>query len=273
MANVCKNCETVFEGKFCNNCGQKHYSEHDKNFGHIVEEALHFVTHLEGTLPRTVKTILLKPGKLSQDYCFGIRKKYYKPISFFLLLVVLYLLFPIFTGLNQPLAAYNGMPVVGPTFQSQIEAKMSLLHLSFEDFSMEFHHKSEKLSKIFLFLLIPLTALPLKLLFFRSKRPLFDHFIMATELCSFILLVLFLLLPIVILPAIRLINVNRIQDDFLLPVAAILIFTFSFIAIKRFYDQKWYWILPKAILLTGSVAVLSQFVYKPLLFEITMLFL
>ena len=86
----CKNCESILNGKFCSNCGQKIYSERDKSLSNISEEVLHFMTHFEGKLFNTLKVIYLYPGKLSLDYSSGIRQKYYKPISLYLLIVILY---------------------------------------------------------------------------------------------------------------------------------------------------------------------------------------
>src|SRR5689334_1275203 len=96
----CKNCGHSFSGKYCNNCGEKVYTEHDRTFMHFVEEGMHFITHLDGTLINTIRTMFKSPGKLSVDYCAGKRKTYFKPLSFFLLLVVIYLLFPFFQALN-----------------------------------------------------------------------------------------------------------------------------------------------------------------------------
>ena len=56
-----------------------------------------------GTFFNTLKKIFTKPGQLSVDYCNGKRKTYFKPLSLFLLLVVVYLLFPVFEGLNMKL--------------------------------------------------------------------------------------------------------------------------------------------------------------------------
>src|SRR6187402_34629 len=121
--NTCKNCNTTLKGTYCHNCGQKNYTEKDKNLKGIFEEVFHFMTHFEGTMLTTLKTLLGKPGKLSKDYCDGIRKKYYKPISFFLLLIVVYLVFPFFQGLNMRMPYYKHIPLSGHAIARQINNK------------------------------------------------------------------------------------------------------------------------------------------------------
>ncbi|MEJ7625555.1 MAG: DUF3667 domain-containing protein [Ferruginibacter sp.] len=104
--NTCKNCGFNFTGYYCNRCGEKVYTEVDKSLTHLIQGTFHFITHLEGTFLNALKTFLTQPGKFSFDYCRGIRKKYYKPVSFFMMLVILYLIFPRFQGLNMKLSTY-----------------------------------------------------------------------------------------------------------------------------------------------------------------------
>ena len=73
---------------------------------HLVEEGFHFVTHVEVSYFMTLKIIYRYPGKFSLNYYDGTRKKYFKPVSLFMLLVVLYVLFPKFSGLNMKLGSY-----------------------------------------------------------------------------------------------------------------------------------------------------------------------
>jgi hypothetical protein len=40
--HACKNCGHAFEGKFCNACGEKFYTDKDKSVKHLLEEAFHF---------------------------------------------------------------------------------------------------------------------------------------------------------------------------------------------------------------------------------------
>ena len=127
---ICKNCGNIITGKYCSNCGEKIYTDKDKRVSHLFEEAFHFITHFDGTFFNTIKAIVTKPGKLSLDYCDGIRKKYFKPMSFFLLLVVIYLLFPVFEGLNQRLYYYTHNPIYGEWAIEKAKHVMRDKHLS-----------------------------------------------------------------------------------------------------------------------------------------------
>src|SRR5439155_3885912 len=104
-------------------------------------------THLDGTLIHTIKAMFTCPGKLSVDYCAGKRKTYFKPLSFFLLLVVLYLLFPYFQGMNMKLYYHVRSNIYGDYAMHKTVALMKAKHFSDAQMGEAYAAKSEKVSK------------------------------------------------------------------------------------------------------------------------------
>jgi hypothetical protein len=193
--HICKNCGHQFSGNFCNQCGEKVYTEKDKNVLHFVEEGFHFLTHFEGKFFTSLKAIFLRPGQLSLDFSNGIRKKYFKPLSFFLLLVVLYLIFPVFQGLNMRLQFHVQHELYGPYAYKKVTQLMAEKNIAEEDLIRLYTYKSEKTSKFLLFLLVPAMALISWGLGFWKRKLFFDHFVFAIELLCFLILWGFLILP------------------------------------------------------------------------------
>lgn len=257
----CKSCGNLFQGKFCNQCGEKVITAHDKTLFHFVEEATHFFTHFEGRFITTLKTIFRRPGKLSQDYADGKRKKYFPPLSFFMLLVVIYLLFPIFQGLNLPfsyiISSGSGIPtaaIAKQTGENVEELKARLVQISKErknirksselelsqypataELAKNYDKYSEKFSKLLLLILIPLSALLLSTIYYYLKKPAYDHAVLATEICSMFLLIGFILMPLVAL-LLRVVGIQLLLNDGNLKWLIILFFgTFVFFSLKRFY--------------------------------------
>jgi len=273
---TCKTCGNSFTGKFCNQCGEKVYTEHDKSIFHIADEAFHFVTHFEGRFLTTVKTIFTRPGKLAYDYCDGSRKQYFKPISLFLLCIVLYLLFPKFDGLNMKFNSFlspqnNFTWLTKPVAKKKIQASS----ITLEKLNEEYNKESAKVSKIFLLMLIPLTAVVLYLLFYTKHRYFFDHFIMATEFTSIMVIMVFLLLPLIVVvgswiyPPVALF----VTDGNMLPVGIIhlLLLTFLVMAFKRFYQQTWFLTILKSVIFLAIFDFGIMYVYQCLLFLLVML--
>lgn len=91
MSTKCLNCEHVFKGKFCPNCGQKATIKRLTATA-LFEEVFHFFTHLEKGFPFTTWSFLIKPGISSLNYISGKRKKYQAPVSYFLIWTGLYII-------------------------------------------------------------------------------------------------------------------------------------------------------------------------------------
>ena len=271
--HTCKNCGHQFNGKYCNTCGEKVYTEKDRSFFHLFEEFFHFVSHFEGTLFTTVGTMVKHPGKFSADYCAGIRKKYFKPISLFLLIVILYLLFPLFPGLNMPVNGHFGNDLYGRFAKLHTRQVFDQSHLTEEQFVSIYHDKSEKVSKFLLFIIIPFTALVSWLLTLRKRKYYFDQFIFSTELNSFFILWMFILFPAIYF------SISHIAawfgmtipfSDGLLAIISYLFFTvYTFFAAKRFYSLK----ISQAIFFTLIFVLLQaafiHYIYEFLLFIIS----
>jgi hypothetical protein len=266
----CRNCGNSFTGKYCNYCGEKAFNAHEKSIKYIVGEFFHFLTHFEGNIFNTIRVIFTRPGKLSLDYCNGIRKKYYKPTSLYVLLVILYLLFPMFRGLNMPMENYEHGDWQYP--RHVIEAKMQKRNISHDELADRFKHKSNTTSKFILLLVLPLCSFVLMALYPRGKQ-FFDHFILAIEINSFFLMSIFLVLPLLVslfyytIPASRPIVNN---EDLTTIVYLLVVGGFSAVAFRRVYGSNLVVSIIKAVLFLIMHLFIVMFLYKAILFTVVM---
>ncbi len=79
---VCKNCTTTFEGHYCPNCGQ-HIKEIERPIRFMFVDFMGTVVSFDTRLVKTLVAILLKPGKLTQDFLDGKRARYMPPFRFY----------------------------------------------------------------------------------------------------------------------------------------------------------------------------------------------
>lgn len=89
--NYCRNCDGIVYSKYCSECGQRHH-EGRLSFGILFEEMLAKLFELDSGIVRTMMGVY-KPGIVIREYVDGKRKKYVKPVNFYLLLLALYLFF------------------------------------------------------------------------------------------------------------------------------------------------------------------------------------
>jgi tryptophan-rich sensory protein len=273
----CRACGNRFNGKYCNACGEKVYNTHDKSLKHLAEEIFHFFTHFEGKFFRTLKLILSKPGSLSRQYCDGVRKPFYKPISFFFLCVIIYLLFPLFGGLNMKFNTYTTSKygytfIVNPIIEKKLENK----HIKLDELKTYYDSASPKFAKVLILLFLPLSALVLYALFAKRKVYFFDHFILATELNSFYVFVGYIAIP-ALMYLLALID-RRVLSYFhdggmLFKIVWLLYLLVTISALRRFYNEKWGWTILKGILFFLAFSFVIKFIYNIIIFFLVTLFI
>jgi len=84
MTDTCLNCGYHFKGNYCPNCGQKATARR-LTAAILLEDVFHFFTHLESGFLFTTWNFLVKPGVSSENFLAGIRQKYQRPVSYFLI--------------------------------------------------------------------------------------------------------------------------------------------------------------------------------------------
>ena len=80
---TCKNCETVFNGKYCPECGQS-ITDYDKPFTFIFYNFAGDFFSFDARFFRTFGALLVKPGSLTAEYFKGRRVKYAPPFRIFI---------------------------------------------------------------------------------------------------------------------------------------------------------------------------------------------
>jgi len=119
--HICLNCETGFEGNHCPNCGQKAHVAR-LNAKALLDEIVHFFTHIEETFFTTSLHFIIKPGITSLNYIEGKRKRYQKPISYFLIWAGLYIVLH-----NFILRQLHYELILQPVVQSKLQSEANIL--------------------------------------------------------------------------------------------------------------------------------------------------
>ncbi len=90
---TCLNCNYVVENKFCPNCGQEN-SETRQSFHYLFTHFAEDLAHYDSSFWKTMKALLLQPGKLTQEYLSGKRKKYVPPVKLYIFISFMTFLIP-----------------------------------------------------------------------------------------------------------------------------------------------------------------------------------
>ncbi len=88
MTTECLNCGNMFEGKYCNQCGQKLIT-HRITIKDYFHNFVHTFTHVDKGIIYLAVELFKKPGIVAREYISGKRAKYFSPLQYLVLLVAL----------------------------------------------------------------------------------------------------------------------------------------------------------------------------------------
>jgi len=276
---TCLNCGNLDTGKYCSDCGQS-FAGIDKPMSDVLHDLLE-ILNLDRSILKTIVPFLFKPGFLSSEYIAGRRKKYLSPVKFYLFMSILF--FFIARDASQITNEDLGVIkyTIGPdsnqtviTDDSTIIAILSSDSLYYsvaspidtldenayenaEKFRQNMlrgmTHKQLIIDNFFkflsyaLFILMPIFALLLKLLYIRRKRYYIEHLVFTINMHSFALFILSLML---------LVGLFIKGEDSFLAFFLLLIPVYFTIGMKRFYRQKIFKTLLKEFILTFIYTIL-----------------
>jgi len=259
----CRNCGEFTDTPFCANCGQKNRI-YKLSLRDILSEAIEELLDVDSRLFRTLRALYLKPGLLTAEYLAGKRIKYISPVRLYLVASVIFFLLlsvktfipeiqsseflqnwkesgdletAIETTMDSSMVtqAPDTIQVSDDTVTIQLDSQSLGRELDAKDFWGLFQ---ENLAKI-MFLLLPVAALLLKLLYLRRGRVYLEHLIFAIHLHAFIFT--FLILTVFI------------SAQFIWWIVLISSIVYLYLAMRRVYGQS--------IFKTGTKVVLLFFSY------------
>jgi hypothetical protein len=260
IPRVCRNCGFEDAGNYCSRCGQS-FGELKKPFRVIFTDLLSSLS-LDSRIFRTIPVFLFQPGRITVEFLQGKRKKYMPPVRLYLFLSILFFFVVRYAADRQiddiVQVRQNGQTVnvdtvlnqrgiidittdVGTDTEAETESRLGeRISRVINDRELYVNNFLNNLSYA-LFLLMPLFALLLQILYIRRNRYYIEHLIFSLNIHSF---ALFLMSMIFFL---RLLLSGN--DTFLFTGIA-LIPVYLMVGLKRVYRQGIFKVLLKAILLS-----------------------
>ena len=267
-AQQCDNCYTPLQGDFCHQCGQEKKS-YIRNVSGVVTEFFGEFSNWDARVWRTLVPLWFRPGYLSRRYVDGHRVPYVPPLRLYLFTSII--AFLILARLLPDTTVNKAVPEVSAAQEQKIwsdvitevqqdleqdqqqtpfDSKISFLS---DPAQQEFDAKLDAIianpklaiNKFFslapqmMFLLLPLFALLLKLLYIRSNRYYMEHLIVALHSHSFILQFSVLYLALQALAGSISLPWLLTVIDWLATAILIWIPTYLLLCQKSYYQQRW----------------------------------
>jgi hypothetical protein len=270
----CQNCGHHDTGHFCSNCGQR-FADLNRPLKDILAD-LGDMVNLDSRIFRSLLPFLLKPGFLTRQYLLGKRKTYMSPFRLYLLLSVIFFFLAQATSKNISESGDDWLKITTDTSEAVIRDDSLAIELLRNDSlfvadidstssakSIRKARRRERLREgaidallnknvflqnfyrtisYILFILMPVFALLLRLLYVRRRVYYIEHLMFSINMHSFILLVFSIM--------IILGQIIKQNNDFI-PFMALLVPVYFTAGMKRFYGQSLWKILLKESILAG----------------------
>lgn len=233
MERICKNCETKLDEGFqyCPKCGQEHKDKviHFKQF--ILDFLGDYFT-FDSLIIRSVRPLLFNPGFLTNEFIAGRRVRYIPPLRMFIFISIIFFLI---------LGRVDGS--VGVEANEETEFLDSFFSVWFP--------------RLF-FLLLPLFALFLYMLFRKAGRFYLVHFIFSVHLHAFI----FVLSTIMVILIDYIFPSSVFLSQWSLIIIILILQIYLLIALKKVFEQKWLTSILKLILLNIMYVISAAVIFS-----------
>ena len=186
MEAICKNCQTPHSDayKYCPECSQK-TALHRLSFHDVAHEAVHYFTHADKGLFQLIRDLVTKRGLVALEYIEGKRKKYFPPLSFFLLIAAIFVFVATMGESKETMSVIEAHPelnqIVDPIKKQQA--------IGIYERKVKVAHFTTKYSNLLAMCSLPITALVFWLFYKRSKYNYIEHLVAGMYMLGFCILV------------------------------------------------------------------------------------
>lgn len=234
---TCKNCSKVFEGNFCPNCSQRADTSRLTLLS-LRYDLNHSVAQTDSGVFFLMKELLFRPGIVAREFIEGKRRKYFNPLSYLLLIIMIVVVVTPRTAILDryvsELQYYMGK-------LSELAPKDQGLKESIKELETKKRESAvlQENQKIITLIFLPILSLFTWVMFRKTglnyaENVVFHIYIMAQSMLIFLVICV---IPFMVVPSLV-----------VLLMAATLVTTwiYDLIAYKQFYQESW-----KATILKG----------------------
>ncbi len=256
QVKICKNCGNSNPGKYCAACGQG-FEDVSKPFWNILGD-LAGIFSLDASIFRTIGPFFFKPGFLASEFLDGRRKKYMSPVRLYLFISIVFFFVLGFTARSKMDSSDNSQNIsftndsvasvikeqaineihkadTAIAYQQSVDSVVSKID-NFQDTAEklstekeQFVEKMMKMATYAMYILMPLFALLLKLLYIRRKHFYIEHLVFSVNMHAFVML---------FISIISLLNLWLPGGNEIYQYMILIIPVYITAGMKRFYGQK-----------------------------------
>ena len=183
----CSSCGKTQMGKYCQFCGETQLDQKQRSIGHLLSELFESFTSLENRFIRSLISFLLRPGELTLHYSIGKRIEYMKPITFFLLINLLYVLFTPLTDFNVSFYDQLNSQLYSDFVKPIVLQIIDVQGLVFNDIGLSYQKVTAVLSRSLIIISVPLLAMLIAIIYRKKNYFFADHLIFSIYIYAWVM--------------------------------------------------------------------------------------
>lgn len=190
---TCPTCAVRHATHFCPACGEESTRKDHLTLRGFGDQLLTALTSVDSQLLRSFRYLLFRPGALTAAYREGQRKRYLLPINLFLFANVLFFAVQSAASVkvfSTPLDMHLHDQFWSPLAAALLEARLQAKGIALKEYAPAFDQAVALHAKTLIGLMVPVFALFLPPIFFKSRQPFVVHAVFALHTYSFILMML-----------------------------------------------------------------------------------
>jgi hypothetical protein len=189
-ASHCVTCNAELRGDFCHACGERAQRD-PPTFVRFVSELLGELLDTDGRVVRTLRLLVMRPGRLTAEYVKGRHKPYLSPAAVFILMNVLFFFVQPLANVSTFYASLHSQTNWYPYSEwaeERVANKLEVNGLDRKTYAREFDEASERYARTLIFLQVPLLAIGIMAVNLRKRRYFIEHMVFATHIYAVLLL-------------------------------------------------------------------------------------
>jgi len=249
VAVTCKNCDTIFEGNFCPHCSQK-ANTHRFTLKHFLHDFFHAWTHTDKGALFLIREMFFKPGVVVREYISGKRKKYFNPLTFFVIATTMQVLITTQSGITTAFTASLKSLAERAEVMNEKGGPSQL------DQEIELANKKiatvDNYSKLLTFLFLPILAFFTWVFFRRAGFNYAENLVLNVTIAGqmSVYFIVFIIVPFMIVPSLVILWMM---------LYIVITWVYSFKAYRQFFGQRWAPTILKGITLQILYMIAIQF--------------
>jgi hypothetical protein len=195
LLRTCKNCHQEFTGRYCNRCGEKVIVPEDRSLPELFKKTFSTIPILDNRFTRTIRLMLTKTGYVSRNYIIGRRRPFIDPLAIFLVINLLYFLFPTFQTYHTPLRTQTNFLLHSKIASEMVEERIANESTTLPEFTVLYDQHATNVAKILLVGFVLILAIPFWMVNYSAGMFFRDHLVTSIEFCTVSILINNLVIP------------------------------------------------------------------------------